>query len=488
MSVKPYQLQILLKKYSSYLLLLTLVSFIICNTFLIANERYWGVLIPLLLAVITLALIRLETLLTAVAFFTPLSTSLKELGVYNPIGVEMALPTEPLLFGLMIVAWVKMISDKALFKGLYAHPISISISAYLFWLLFTSISSSMPLVSLKLLATRLWFISSFYVLAYAWFQKKSNVHRFVKAYLAGLSLVALYSIVKHSAKGFEHEVAHWVMSPFFKDHTSYGMALALLLPFSYYLTKFSANKAIKLVYTFVFVLLIIALILSYTRAAWLSCVLALCVYIIIKLRIRFSLFLSFFIFLTSFVLIFQTDILMVLEKNSQDSSDSFLEHIESMSNVTTDASNLERINRWKSAIRLFEERPHLGWGPGTYQFHYAPYQNYYDKTVISTNAGDMGNAHSEYLSALSETGWPGLFVFLLFLITVFFNAIVLYPKLEDKQEKWMLMSCILGLVTYFSHALLNNFLDMDKASVPVWAFIALIVVLDLNHKNKEIEV
>ena len=178
---------------------------------------------------------------------------------------------------------------------------------------------------------------------------------------------------------------------------------------------------------------------------------------------------------------------MVLEKNSQDSSDSFLEHIESMSNVTTDASNLERINRWKSAIRLFQERPHLGWGPGTYQFHYAPYQNYYEKTVISTNAGDMGNAHSEYLSALAETGWPGLLVFLIFITTVFFKAIVLYPKLEDKQEQLMVMACILGLVTYFSHALLNNFLDMDKASVPIWAFVALIVVLDVNHKNKKIE-
>ena len=25
---------------------------------------------------------------------------------------------------------------------------------------------------------------------------------------------------------------------------------------------------------------------------------------------------------------------------------------------------------------------------------------------------------------------------------------------------------------------------MDKASVPIWAFVALIVVLDLNHKTK----
>ena len=76
---------------------------------------------------------------------------------------------------------------------------------------------------------------------------------------------------------------------------------------------------------------------------------------------------------------------------------------------------------------------------------------------------------------------------MLFLTTVFFNAIVLYPKLEDKQEQWMLIASILGLVTYFSHALLNNFLDMDKASVPIWAFVALIVVLDLNLKNKKIK-
>ena len=82
-----------------------------------------------------------------------------------------------------------------------------------------------------------------------------------------------------------------------------------------------------------------------------------------------------------------------------------------MSNITTDASNLERINRWKSALRLFAERPTLGWGPGTYQFEYASYQNYYEKTIISTNSGNKGNAHSEYLSILAESGWPGLLVF-----------------------------------------------------------------------------
>ena len=433
-----------------------------------------------------MAILRVDLLLTLIAFLTPMSTSLQELGIHNPIGLEMSLPTEPLLFGLMFIAWIKMFSDKELFKDLYKHPISIAIIVYLVWLLITAISSSVPMASIKLLITRLWFISSFYLLAYSWFQENKNIHRFVKAYLLGLCLVAIYTIVIHATKGFEHEAAHWVMSPFFKDHTSYGMALALILPFGFYMRKWASKDKISALFTVVLVILILATVLSYTRAAWLSLIVAACVFVIMKLRIRFSLLFSGIAIFTSLLCVFQSDILMALEKNSQDSSDSFMEHVESMFNISTDASNLERINRWKSAIRLFEERPHVGWGAGTYQFNYAPYQNHFEKSIISTNAGNMGNAHSEYLSVLAETGWPGLLIFLVLIVMIFTKAIVLYHKLADKQEQWMLMACILGLTTYFTHAFLNNFLDMDKASVPIWAFVAIIVVLDQRHQNRQI--
>lgn len=430
------------------------------------------------------AILKPDSLLTAVAFLTPLSTSLKELGIYNPIGVEMALPTEPILFGLMIIALLKIFSDRTLFKDLFKHPISIVIGLYLLWLLITCLSSSMPVVSFKLLITRLWFICSFYVLGFVWFQDHKNIHRFLKAFLAGLSVVVIHTIIQHSTRGFEHAAAHWVMSPFFKDHTSYGMVLALILPLSFYLRKWEANKGFNLLLSSVVVLLVVAIVLSYTRAAWLSLLAALCVYVMMKLRIRFSLLLSLGFFFVGFVLMFQADILMVLEKNSQDSSDRFTEHIQSMSNVSTDASNLERINRWKSALRLFEERPHLGWGAGTYQFNYAPYQNYYEKTIISTNSGSRGNAHSEYLSVLAETGWPGLLIFFGLIVVIFTRAILLYFKLENRQDKWLIMSCVLGLVTYFTHAFLNNFLATDKASVPIWALVAIIVVFDINHQRK----
>ena len=82
--------------------------------------------------------------------------------------------------------------------------------------------------------------------------------------------------------------------------------------------------------------------------------------------------------------------------------------MESFSNVSSDASNLERLNRWSCAWAMFQERPLWGWGPGTYQFEYAPFQTSDLRTIISTNNADLGNAHSEYLGPLAEQGVVGL--------------------------------------------------------------------------------
>jgi len=46
------------------------------------------------------------------------------------------------------------------------------------------------------------------------------------------------------------------------------------------------------------------------------------------------------------------------------------------------------------------------------------------------------------------------------------------------------LSVFLGLVTYLVHGALNNFLDTDKASVPFWGFIGILVALDVYHARE----
>ncbi len=135
-----------------------------------------------------------------------------------------------------------------------------------------------------------------------------------------------------------------------------------------------------------------------------------------ELRIKFWLVLTVLTTLIAGYVVFQDNITRELERNRQDSSEDFAEHIQSMTNVSTDASNLERLNRWASAWRMFEERPLLGWGPGTYMFNYASFQKHSETTIISTNYGDAGNAHSEYVGPLCESGVLGMLSFILILI------------------------------------------------------------------------
>ena len=65
---------------------------------------------------------------------------------------------------------------------------------------------------------------------------------------------------------------------------------------------------------------------------------------------------------------------------------------------------------------------------------------------------------------------------------------MLYLRLPDGQIKILLLTIILGLITYFAHGILNNYLDTDKATIPVWGFTAIIVMLDIKYpKAKKIK-
>ena len=174
-----------------------------------------------------------------------------------------------------------------------------------------------------------------------------------------------------------------------------------------------------------------------------------------------------------------------LEKNKQDSSSNFEKHIQSISNVKTDASNVERLNRWACALRMFNEKPVLGWGPGTYMFQYAPFQLSYQKTIISTNTGDRGNAHSEYLGPLSEQGVLGLVAFLLILIYSISTGLHAYKYAKDKEVKIFILMTLLGLITYYIHGVLNNFLDTDKLSILFWGYIAFLTIADIYFTSKD---
>ena len=446
-------------------------------------EFFWILLLPFFLTVGYLAIFKLDILLLSLAFLTPLSVNLEEFGDFP---VAMFLPTEPIMFGIMLIFLIKLFYKSPISREVMLHPVSLIILFQFGWMLFTSITSTMPLVSFKFVLARLWFLSCFYFFAIELFKKPKNFIIFISLYAVGMLIVSGYTMYQHALHGFDHKSAHWVMSPFFKDHTSYGAMLAFLFPFliGYYFTKDRKATTSGLIGLLLLVLTA-AIILSFTRAAWLSLVVAIGATVMVWLRIKFRTLLLAVVGL-GVVLFFSADqIIQKLEKNNQDAKGGLAEHVASITNISTDASNLERLNRWSAAFRMFQDKPVVGFGPGTYQFKYAPYQLPSEKTIISSNAGDVGNAHSEYIGPLAEQGLLGMVNMFLLVGFVIFLGVKLYYFLDDDKLSVLALCCTLALITYFTHAFLNNFLDTDKASVPVWGCIAMLVALDLYHRRKD---
>lgn len=475
----------MVKALRTHWIALACTLFVLVNAVLVAQEIYWFNLLPMVLLIVWAMVTSVDRLLLFIAFATPLSINMEELEIG---GIGIALPTEPLLVGIMVLFLLKLLLERNVIDArVWRHPITWVIIAQLGWMLITIVPSTMPIVSVKHFTARMWFVTTMFFLATRLFEDGRKMHVFIWSYLGGLAIVVVYTLINHAQYGFAHEPAHWVMSPFFKDHTSYGAIIAFFIPFlvtALWLSGYSRTQRGLMV--FLLALFMVGLIFSFTRAAWLSLVGALGVYLVLRLRIPVWALALFAITAGGVYWANEEQITLALERNREESSDDLGEHVKSISNISSDASNLERINRWNSAMRMFQEKPIFGWGPGTYMFQYAPFQASSERTIISTNFGLQGNAHSEYLGPLAEQGLPGILLMMLLVVVTAWRVLDLYGRMPDGSDKRLLASLFLGLFTYYLHGVLNNFLDLDKASVPFWAFTAMIVLLDLKYPKERV--
>ena len=466
--------------WNTKLIYLVSLGFVLLNALFIYLEVFWFIAVPAAMFIIGLALFRLDILLLTITFFAPISVNIDDIGG----GFGLAVPTEPLMFGAMLVFLVRTFYTLEYDSRILKHPITLAILLNLVWIMFTAITSDLPEVSWKFFLSRMWFVVPFYFVMVQMMRYPDKVSKYFWLYIIPMGGVIIYTIVRHASRGFGDEPAHWVMQPFFKDHTSYGAILAMYIPVIAIYTVYKWDINARVLVGFFLGIFLIGVVMSYTRAAWVSLVGALGLMTLIIFKIRWWIVASAAAMAIAGFFAFQTEIMHKLEKNRQDSSSDLAEHVESISNVATDASNLERLNRWNAAFSMFFENPILGKGPGTYAFLYAPYQQSRDLTIISTNFGDGGNAHSEYFGPLAEQGVLGLVTFLLIIFFVYYRAIPLYYRLKNPDQKKILMAVLLGLTTYLIHGMLNNFLDLDKVNVAFWGFIAVITSFDIYAEQE----
>lgn len=450
----------------------------------IAFDQLWVLLLPVLGLLIYFFLFRHDIYYFTIFTLVPLSVGLEKFTDFN---IGLYFPTEPMIVLSAVLLLLKFSYERSYPLIYLKHPISIVVILHLAWLLLTTFTSSMFLVSIKFFLVRFWYVFCFFFYLFLVYEKNptGRLKTLLLCYFVPLMGVITYTIVRHTLHKYDEKAAHWVMQPFFKDHTSYGAILAMMTPFVLsFLFKKQKNLNIYILLFFVGTIFFTGLILSYTRAAWISLLGALALYLILHFKISIKQLSTVGLIVLIFLVGNWDNLIQKLEKNKQDASADLVEHVQSISNIASDASNLERINRWNCAWKMFQEKPLFGWGPGTYMFQYAPFQSSEQLTIISTNFADGGNAHSEYLGPLAESGLLGSLLFIALVIMVIYYGIKTYHK-ADQSYKASILIVLLGFVTYILHGILNNYLDTDKASVLFWSFAAFIAYTDVHQTSQK---
>lgn len=454
----------------------------------------YAVLIPLVLALALWVVLHYVTglfvfsfLLIAgiswiISYYRQQITLLKILVVLLPLSTELAItdelnvyfPSEPLLAILFFsICW-----------DFLRRPVPLSklttrednwILSLVLSIVITTIFSSILWVSVKFAIVNISYIVIFYIWQKHLFNRKPDLFpKLIGLYSISMILVLAYSVIQFWNYEWNPITIRGIFKPFYKDNTIFGAASAIIASFWLAYSLKHNPKSVKIGYIILFIVFTGALVLSTSRAAALSIVVFLLVIVILWFRLKIRHIIMALSLVLLAVVFFQDQLYTILKENQHQSHAAdfrYVEQLESSGNISSDISNVERLNRWTAGWEMFLTRPIAGFGPGTYQFAYIPYQKKQyanrltvkDPWHIPENSG--GTAHSEYILALSEMGLLG-FIALLALFFRWFR--IAFSKAGNYAGRVNIIIGFSVLSTYLFHAWFNNFLSTDKFAFLFW--------------------
>ena len=452
----------------------------------VTRENWFIFGLPFALIVGVMAVENFKNVWYMMIFFLPLSMALQN--AFGIPGVNITFPTDLLCIGLFMLALFKMAGEGRSYKALYNHPITWLLGLYLIWQLFPVVTSQIPEVSAKAYISKLWLMGGFFFVSVWMFHKPQHTVYFFWLVGIGFAISMAIIMTKYVILGKDlFGALRFNPMPVFNDHTVFGAFTPMFIPmFLLFMLKGNFSRTFRFFSGVILVILLAGLFFSYSRGAWGSLVISVAIMFAVMMRRWIQ---RLLIPITAVVLIggyFGSGFIGGggASKDAVSRKD-FSQHIRSISNFSTDHSNTERINRWKSAIDMAKDRPIFGFGLGTYQFLYGDYQLAKYRTPVSTNHGDNGTAHNEFLLALCEAGFPSMIFMILIFFYPIYRGIRGYLETEEGNIQLIYLGVTFGLITYLFHALVNNFLDQDKIGGAFYAFLAIIVALDLYRKRQQ---
>jgi len=326
-------------------------------------------------------------------------------------------------------------------------------------------------VSVKALIRDVSYIFCGYYLATQVLTTRRRILLLLVACLLSSGLLAVYGIATQAVQG-SFRAYQEIASPFFRNHCIYAafLALSLSVAIAFALGCCHAGRR-GLLYAFIG-LFAGAIMLSFVRGAWLSLGgMLLFNAWVFRRRIDYRVVTA----------IFLAGILLVVVLVGVGVGTKILERLGTIAD-TGYSANFDRLDRWAAAWRMYQDHPLAGVGYGTYADRrkegYIHYRSAYSSRIR------MG-AHNLYLEILAETGILGLFAFLWLMWRYFVGAARSLRHDSDPFRISLIVGSVGAVITFLTHAFVNNLGPSDKMFITFWLLIALVPITSRLRGTEE---
>ena len=366
---------------------------------------------------------------------------------------------------------------------LLLHPVSLLLMLHVLWITVTVITSTGPLVSLKFLLAKIWYVVPFYILSYILLRDEASIRTWFLSVMIPLCITILVVMARHAADGFSFEDINKVLSPFYRNHVDYGLILGVVFPFAFVLAPRWMPKYLA---WGICLLILMAIYFTYTRTAYVGLAVATCGYLAVRWKIvRYGLLLA---------LIVVGSGVFMLSKNNR-----YIDYAPDYYKTVThyrfgnlleatykfeDISTMERFYRWIAAFYMVQEHPITGFGPNNFVPHYKPFTDEHFVTYVSDNPEQSG-VHNYFLMTTVEQGLPGLMIFATLLVITLLRTEWLFHQLKPGFYRKLLTGVIGSLFFILFALLLNDMIETDKVGSFFFLNLAMIAIIERNARRSQ---
>lgn len=220
---------------------------------------------------------------------------------------------------------------------------------------------------------------------------------------------------------------------FYNDLAGY-LLIVLPLLICLYLFKRPVSKLIRIVFLGEMILIILCLLLTFSRGGWFGFLIALIFMLIFSPKGKLSIFVLILLFasIISFPLISRGRVLITF----------------------ADYGDAQRFRLWRNTIAMIKDNPVLGKGVGTFMDNLPKYD-------IDPGAQ---YAHNCFLQIWAEAGFFALWGFLWFVALLFYNGL----KVIRGKGNFMLLGILTGIFGFLVHSFFDTHLYSLQLSILFW--------------------